>query len=402
MKMNTERLIIDNAKLILPEGMVSQGYIVCEDGVIVGLGDESYQGSEESALIIDAKGNYVSPGFIDIHTHGAGGHDFMDNTIEAYCESAKTHARYGTTSLTPTTLASTKEELVKTLAVYREAKAKNTEGANFLGLHLEGPYFAYEQKGAQDPKYLRNPNPHEYIDLLELGGSDIIRWSIAPELDGAIEMGRELRARKIVVSLAHTNALYEEVVNAYENGYTLVTHLYSCMSTITRRNAFRYAGAIEAAYLIDDMAVEVIADGVHVPKPLLQYVCKFKSHDKIVLCTDSMRGAGMPDGEYLLGSLEKGQKVIVEDGVAKLPDRTAFAGSVATADRLIRTMVNEAGLSIPEAVKMMTQNPACILGLDHTKGSLSIGKDADIVVFDANIHVQHTIVDGKTIYTNNK
>ena len=153
--------------------------------------------------------------------------------------------------------------------------------------------------------------------------------------------------------------------------------------------------------MIDDMSVEIIADGIHLPKSLLQYVCKFKSIDNIVLCTDSMRAAGMPDGEYILGSKDKGQAVIVEDGVAKLPDRSAFAGSVATADRLVRTMVEVAGISLFDAIKMITRNPARILGVDKTKGCLEPGKDADIIIFDSNISIQTTIVKGKVIYTRN-
>ena len=163
------------------------------------------------------------------------------------------------------------------------------------------------------------------------------------------------------------------------------------MSTITRRNAYRYAGVVEAAYLIDGMTVEIIADGIHLPKPLLQFVYKFKGADKTALCTDAMRGAGMPDGESILGSLTNGQKVIIEDGVAKLPDRSAFAGSVATTDRLVRTMVGAAGVPLVEAVRMMSLTPARILGLDARKGSLDEGKDADIVVFDSRIHFVTTI-----------
>jgi N-acetylglucosamine-6-phosphate deacetylase len=172
------------------------------------------------------------------------------------------------------------------------------------------------------------------------------------------------------------------------------------MSTVTRRNAFRYAGIVEAAYLIDDMTVEIIADGVHLPKPLLQFVYKFKGPDKTALCTDSMRGAGMPDGESILGSLKKGQKVIIEDGVAKLPDRSAFAGSVATADRLVRTMINVAEVPLIDAVKMMTTTPARILKINNRKGSLEIGKDADLTIFDENINVSHTILEGNVIYRN--
>jgi len=395
------RTIIKNAALILPDRILNDGFIVFSEGIISQIGEGCFEEYSESDVVIDAKGNYVSPGFIDMHTHGAGGHDFMDNTVEAYLGAARTHAKYGTTSLVPTTLTSTTDELLKTFSVYEQAKRINTDGADLLGLHLEGPYFAYSQRGAQDPKYLRNPQPEEYNKILAVGGKHIIRWSMAPELDGALELGDLLQSKGILASLGHTDALYEEVVEAYKHGFRHVTHLYSCMSSITRRNAYRYAGAIEAAYMIDDMNVEIIADGVHLPKSLLQYVCKFKAHDTIALCTDSMRAAGMPDGEYLLGSKDKGQKVIVEDGVAKLPDRSAFAGSVATADRLVRTMIELAEISLHDAIKMITQNPASILGVDKHKGSLEIGKDADIVIFDSKISVQTTIVKGKIIYTQN-
>lgn len=212
----------------------------------------------------------------------------MDGTVEAYLGAAETHVKYGTTALLPTTLTSTTEELLESLEVFKQAKKLNTMGSKFLGFHLEGPYFAYNQRGAQDPKYLRNPNPEEYNRILA-ATDDIIRWSLAPELDSAFEFGKVLTAHNILPSIAHTDAIYEDVEEAFKAGFTHMTHLYSAMSTITRRNAFRYAGVIEAAYLIDDMTVEIIADGVHLPKSLLQFVYKFKGLDKIALCTDSMR-----------------------------------------------------------------------------------------------------------------
>jgi len=375
--------------------------IVCKNGKIaeIILSGEEFE-AKEGDKVIDAKGNYVSAGFIDIHTHGGGGHDFMDSTVEAYLGAAETHVKYGTTALLPTTLASTTEELISTFAIYKEVVKQNTKGSKFLGLHLEGPYFAYNQRGAQDPKYLRNPKPEEYNYILSQS-DDIVRWSLAPELNGALEFGEVLMENNILPSIAHSDAIYEEVLPAFDAGFTHVTHLYSGMSTITRRNAFRYAGVLEAAYLIDDMTVEIIADGVHLPKSLLQFVYKFKGPDKTALCTDSMRGAGMPDGESILGSLEKGQKVIIEDGVAKLPDRTAFAGSVATTDRLVRTMVNIAEVPLLDAVKMMTLTPAKILKIENKKGSISKGKDADLVIFDKNIKVLTTIIEGNVIYTKN-
>ena len=394
-----QRTIIQNGKVIFPDRIEENISIVCEKGEIAEILNSENLIPAEGDAVIDAKGNYISAGFIDIHTHGGGGHDFMDGTVEAFLGAAEKHAQHGTTALLPATLTSTTEELIKMFAIFKEAKRTNTKGARFLGLHLEGPYFAYNQRGAQDPKYLRNPEPEEY-NMIMSQSDDIVRWSLAPELPGALEFGKVLRDNNILTAVAHSDAIYEEVLEAFDAGFTLATHLYSGMSTITRRNAYRYAGVVEAAYLIDEMDVEIIADGVHLPKSLLQFVYKFKGPDRTALCTDSMRGAGMPDGESILGSLEKGQKVIIEDGVAKLPDRTAFAGSIATTDRLVRTMVELAEVPLIDAVKMMTLTPARIMKIDHRKGSIEKGKDADFVIFDNNIHVSHTIIEGNVIYKN--
>lgn len=394
-----QRTIIVNGKVIFPDKIEENLTIVCEQGKISDILIPEDFVPVDGDVIIDARDNYISSGFIDIHTHGGGGHDFMDGTVEAYLGAAEKHAQHGTTALLPTTLTSTTEELLKTFSIYHEAKKTNSKGAKFLGLHLEGPYFAYNQRGAQDPKYLRNPKPEEY-NMILAASDDIVRWSLAPELPGALEFGKVLREKNILTAVAHSDAIYEEVLDAFGVGFSLATHLYSGMSTITRRNAYRYAGVVEAAYLIDDMDVEIIADGVHLPKSLLQFVYKFKGPDKTALCTDSMRGAGMPDGESILGSLDKGQKVIIEDGVAKLPDRSAFAGSVATTDRLVRTMVEIAEVPLVDAVKMMTLTPARIMKIDEQKGSIEKGKDADFVIFDDNIHVSHTILEGNVIYKN--
>ena len=393
-----KRLIIKNGAVIFHNRIQEETTIVCENGKIIDIVESVEVAVNEGDLVIDANGNYVSPGFIDIHTHGGGGHDFMDSTVQAYLGAAETHVKFGTTALLPTTLTSTTDELIKTFAVYKEAVKQNTKGAKFLGLHLEGPYFAYNQRGAQDPQYLRNPEPEEYNYILQQS-DDIVRWSLAPELEGAPEFGKVLMKHNILPSIAHSDAIYEEVETAFKAGFTHITHLYSAMSTVTRRNAFRYAGVLESAYLIDDMTVEIIADGVHLPKPLLQFVYKFKGPDKTALCTDSMRGAGMPDGESILGSLEKGQKVLLEDGVAKLLDRTAFAGSTATADRLVRTMVNIAEVPLLDTIKMLTLTPAKIMKIEDRKGSISKGKDADLVIFDKDIRVLTTIIEGNVIYS---
>jgi N-acetylglucosamine-6-phosphate deacetylase len=207
-----------------------------------------------------------------------------------------------------------------------------------------------------------------------------------------------MRSHGILPSIAHTDALYDDVLEAFENGYTHVTHLYSCMNGVTRRNASRYAGVVEAAYLMEEMTVEIIADGIHLPPPLLKLVYKIKGPDKIALITDAMRAAGMPPGESILGSRTNGLKVIVEDGVAKLPDRSAFAGSVATADRLVRNMVTLAEVPLCDAVRMMTSTPARIANMAHRKGSLLQGMDADIIIFDENVKVNMTMVEGRIVF----
>jgi N-acetylglucosamine-6-phosphate deacetylase len=395
--MHQQQLKIYNAKIITPHTIIENGSILISGKKIAAITERNIE--TEDATAIDAKGNYAAPGFIDIHVHGGGGHDFMDGSETAFLEIAELHARYGTTSMLPTTLTSSKEELLHTLAICESANKKNTNGAQFLGMHLEGPDISMNQRGAQDARYIRNPDPAEYHEIIS-SFSCIKRWSSAPELNGSIELGRFLKSKNILPAIAHTDAIYEEVLEAFNNGYTLITHLYSAMTGVTRRNAFRYAGVIESAYLIDEMDAEIIADGVHLPPPLLKLVFKIKGPDKIALITDAMRAAGMPEGESILGSLHNGLKVIVEDGVAKLPDRSSFAGSVATANRLLKTMVQMAGVPLSDAVKMLTTTPARILNVSDTKGELVAGKDADIVIFDDDFTVQKTIIQGKVVYDN--
>lgn len=396
--MSEQRLKIFNGKVITPQGIIPDGTVLITGDTITAISGKNIESKD--AIEINAHGKYISPGFIDIHVHGGGGHDFMDAHETAFLKIAETHAQYGTTAMLPTTLTSTKEEMLQTLAVYEAANQKNSNGAQFLGMHLEGPYFAMNQRGAQDPRYIRNPDPAEYKDILSRS-SCIRRWSAAPELEGAIEFGKYVKSKGVLPAIAHTDAIYEDVIQAFENGYTLATHLYSAMSGVTRRNAFRYAGVVESAFIIDDMDVEIIADGAHLPAPLLKLVFKIKGTGRTALITDAMRAAGTEVNESVLGNINNGLKVIVEDGVAKLPDRTSFAGSVATADRLVRTMISMAEVSLTDAVKMITATPARILGLADRKGELAVGKDADIILFDDDITIAMTIIKGKIVYQRN-
>ena len=393
--MHPQKLKIINGKIVTPSKIIEGGCVLLTGDTITEVSETDIEA--EDAIEINAEGKYIAPGFIDIHVHGGGGHDFMDATENAFLKIAETHAQYGTTAMLPTTLTSTKEVLLQTLDAYESANKKNTNGAQLLGMHLEGPYIALNQRGAQDPRFIRAPAPDEYREILSTYPC-IKRWSAAPELKGAIEFGRYVRSKNVLPAIAHTDAIYEEVLEAFNAGYTLITHLYSAMSGVTRRNAYRYAGVIESAYLIDEMDVEIIADGIHLPPPLLQLVYKIKGADRIALITDAMRAAAMGEGESMLGSLSNGLKVIVENGVAKLPDRSAFAGSIATANRLVKTMVSMADVPLIDAIKMMTGTPARILGIADKKGALTAGKDADIVIFDEDINIKTTIIKGRIIY----
>lgn len=383
---------IINAK-ILQDSVIENKLIYLKGGKIAEISDSNC----ECDNTIDAKGLYVSPGFIDIHTHGGNGYDFMDGS-EAVLNAARLHLQHGTTSICPTTTASSVEVLDKSLSEIKSAISASSDTGlvpNIIGVHLEGPYFSPKQSGAQNPQHITSPIPADYQRLVDKYGSLIKRWSFAPELPGSQAFCAYLAEHHIVPSIAHSDATYEDVLKVCDLGCKLITHLYSAMSTITRVNGFRRLGVIESAYLLDDMTVEVIADGKHLPAELLRLIYKFKGSDSICLVTDSMRGAGLADGPSVIGSLTDGLPCIIEDGVAKLPDRTAFAGSVATADRLIRTMTSVAGVSLTEAVKMMTQTPARVMGLNF-KGRIQENYDADLVLFDEDINIQRVILNGKT------
>lgn len=389
-----------NGHVVLPNSILF-GAVVVDDGKIKDIieNNELDLSIYDDCELIDLSGQYLSPGFIDIHVHGGGGYDFMDGTEEAFIKIAEVHARYGTTSMVPTTLTTTQTRLEETLDSYRIVKDKEFNGAQFLGVHLEGPYFAMSQRGAQDPRFIRSPDPSEYTALLDKYDF-ILRWSAAPELEGALDFGQYITSKGIIAAIAHTDAIYEDVVKAHAVGYNLMTHFYSAMSGVTRKNAFRYAGVVEAGYLIDDFKVELIADGIHLPNPLLQLVYKVKGPDKMILITDAMRAAGTKDQYSILGSYDDGIEVLIEDGVAKLKDRTAFAGSVATANVLIRTMLKLGNIPLEEIVRMMTINPAIVMGFSTNKGSIEIGKDADLVVFDQDVNVSMTFVKGRNVFKN--
>jgi len=390
--MATETKLI--GKVVTPYRIIEDGEITFDGKTITYVGQR--RNNDALYKVVDCQGQYIAPGFVDMHTHGGGGHDFMDATVEAFLGAAELHAKYGTTTLLPTSLTCSDEELFDFFDVYKESLKHNEKGAQMPGLHLEGPYFADSQKGAQDPKYIVPPVKEHYEKILD-HCPEIMRWTVAAELPGGHELGRYLRDKGVLPSIGHSDAKLDDAIEAFENGYTHITHFYSGMSGLVRINSYRFPGLIDAGYMLDDYTVEIIADGRHLPYSLLKYIYNAKGADKVALCTDSCRGAGMEEGEILLGSKKNGQKAIIEDGVAKMPDRKAFAASVATADRLVRNMLKYGEAGICDSVKMMSTTPAKILGLKH-KGILVPGYDADIVVFNDNVDVSKTIVCGKTVF----
>lgn len=336
---------------------------------------------------VDAQGNYVTAGFIDLHCHGGGGADFSDGDTEGVLRAAKAHLQHGTTTLFPTALSADFPMLERAICAIEAAQA---ELPMLAGIHLEGPYFSPAQTGAQNGKTLRKPQAEEYQKILTK--HKIARWDYAPELDGDFLFLEKLLSDGVIPSAAHTDATCAEMEAAAERGCRLITHLYSCTSTIRREAGFRIPGVVEATYLRDDICAELIADGCHLPHALLRLAYKLKGPDRLVLVTDAMRAAGLEQtGAFDIG----GVPCIVEDGVAKLLDRSAFAGSIATADRLVRTCY-AAGIPLADCVKMITQTPARIMGLKN-KGYIAEGMDADIVIFDQDIAIKKVFLQGEQV-----
>lgn len=375
---------IKSDKIIIGESLFD-GYVYAMNGKIV----EITQEEKPVETAYDFTGKYVSAGFIDMHTHGAGGYAFMNSTVDDIVRGCDYHLAHGTTSILPTISAGEFATMKDAVVHIHEAKGK-TKG-NILGAHLEGPYLSPKQAGAQCPVFITPPQKQDYKSLIEEYGESIARWTYAPENDENGEFCKYLTSHNIVASAGHTDAKYADMQVAIDNGCNLITHLYSCTSTVTRDHGFRSLGVIESAYLRDELYVEIIADGKHLPPDLIKMILKIKGTDRVALITDSLEIAGTDITEGVMS----GTEFIVEDGVCKLKDRSAFAGSVATADCLIRTLVNECGVTIPTAVKMLTEVPAKILKVN--KGVLAWGKDADIIVLDENINVTDIFVGGEKV-----
>ena len=384
------KTLIKNAKIVTASEILERHSLLISDGNIAYIGKEHPCADME----IDADGALLLPGFVDLHCHGGGGYEFMDAGVDEIGKISDFHLAHGTTTMLATTLASSDEELVGALDNLSEFLSERE--SSIVGAHLEGPWFNPEECGAQNPECIRAPREGELRELISKYPF-IKRISAAPEIDGCLSLGKEASECGVLASVAHTAADFSTVEEARKNGYTLMTHLYSGMRGVTRKNSFRIAGAVEAGLYFDDLFVEIIADGCHLPPELLRYIYKIKGSDRIALITDAIRAAGMPEGSMTkIGSLVAGLDVVVEDGVAKLPSRQSFAGSAATADRLYNTMLRATGCGYVEASRMSSLTPARILGLTD-RGEIAVGKRADILIAtegDDGIKIDITILGG--------
>lgn len=370
---------------IIANNSLFDGYIYIDNGTIKEVSAKEYK----MDTAYDYTGFYLSAGFIDMHTHGGGGFAF-NGTETDIINGCDFHLKHGTTSILPTVATDAFSFMAN--AVINIEKAKGKTRNHLLGAHLEGPYLSKEQCGAQNLNNITLPKESEYKPLVESNGKSIMRWTYAPENDTDGKFCRFITDNGIIASVGHSNATYKDMRVAVDNGCNLVTHLYSCTSTVTRDSGYRSLGVIESAFLLKNMYAEIIADGVHLPPELIQMIVQIKGAKETILCTDSLAIAGSEIKEGIMSGVE----FVVEDGVCKLKDRTAFAGSIATADRLIYTLVKACGYSIPFAVSMLTETPAQILRIN--KGVISKGKDADIVVFDSDINIKGVFVGGGKVY----
>ena len=378
---------IVNGIIHTPSGWINGGSVIIDDSKILEVTTCPLQ--IIGANLIDAKGTFIVPGGVEIHCHGGGGRDFMEGTQEAFKVAKDAHMQHGTTSIFPT-LSSATLPMIREAAVTAE-KMMNDPYSPVLGLHLEGPYFNKKMAGGQLPENIIEPDPNDYITILEETNT-IKRWDAAPELPGALAFGRYLTKKGVLASIAHTNAEYDDVESAWDAGYRHATHFYNAMPGFHKKKEFKYEGTVESIYLIEDMTVEAIADGIHVPSTILKLIYKLKGVEKTALITDALAVAAS-DSKTAFDP-----RVIIEDGVCKLADHTALAGSIATMDRLIKTMTSsEVGVALFDVVRMISETPAKIMNVYHRKGSIEKGKDADIILLDHNHEVRGVMAMGRII-----
>ena len=382
---------IGGGNVVLPREIRENCSVLIEGGRIAAIGEACPPGAER----VDAAGCYVLPGFIDIHVHGGGGADFMDAEPDSAAVIAQAHCRHGTTALAATTMTCPDERLEEVIRCFLEARKKPTGGAELLGLHLEGPYFSAAGRGAQPVTEQRIPERSALERILSVGQGHILRWDEAPELPNTDVFAQVMSEHGVLAAVAHTQANATQAMAAFDAGFSHVTHFYNATSTFHKEQGLVHAGVIEATYLRDDVTIELIGDGRHIPRESMRLAHRIKGADKICLITDAMRAADTKEERSILGGKTDGTPVVIRDRVAQLPDFSSYAGSVCTMDRALRVAHLEYGLPLTDVVRMLSLTPARLCGCSRKKGSIARGKDADLVVMDSRFEVRAVYVRGE-------
>lgn len=384
------KTLIKNANIITPYEIKKGSSLVIEDGKIADIFNGEIYNEESYDKIIDGEGKYLSPGFIDLHNHGNFGHDAMEGTYESLDIMADFHIKKGVTSFLATTMTEEADKIkkaVKNIGEYVNDGENNRDvKAQVLGVYLEGPYFSMEKKGAQPPQYIKNPDLEEIKNLIELSKNTIKIVALAPEIEGAKEAIKYLKEKGITISAGHTNGTFDEAKSGIDLGITQATHLYNGM----RAYSHREPGVIGAVLTDERVACEMICDGIHLHVGAMDLAVKMKGKDGIILISDAMMATGLEDGKYELG----GQDVYVKEGAARLEDGT-LAGSTLTLNKAVYNMVHMVNIPLEDAVRMASLNPARAIGVDNKKGSIEIGKDADLIIFDDDLNILKAMVKGK-------
>ena len=368
---------IINGHILTPQGWMKDGSVLISDGKILEVTNSDL--AVIGAKVVDAKGMYIVPGFVAMNIHGGGGFDFSDCTEEAFEGAVAAHQRYGATTIFPTVLARDLAKIEQAAEVCERVMKKN-EGP-VLGLHIEGPYLNPKMAASLFIDRESDPDPAGYEEVLERTRC-VRRWDASPELPGALEFARHLKAKGILAAISHPEAEFDLIRTAYEAGFTHAAHFYNAMPGFHKRREYKYEGTVESVYLMNDMTVEVIADGRHLPPTILRLVYKLKGVERTCLVTDAL-ACSANEGKPL-----DDPRIIIEDGVCKLADHSSLVGSIATMDALVRTMVQKADIPLADAIRMASETPARLMGVSDRTGTLQKGKDADVVILDRKLNVR--------------
>jgi len=382
-------LVVENGTLYTPTRVIPDGAVVVEGQRIQAVGRRNELAIPRGAQRLDASGGSIVPGFVNMHIHGVGGYGTCDGQVASFQAMSLLLTRHGVTSWVPTIGSSPLDVKEAALGAIRQARHTEVVGAEILGAHLEGPYLNVQERGAMPPDLLRTPRLEEHATFLQQ--ADIIRvFTVAPELPGALELIRELKRRNVLVSVGHSIAIDEELSRAVEAGLSHATHMFCNMGTLRRANLRRVAGLVESVLLDDRITTEVITDGYVIAPSLMKLALKVKGPEKVAIITDGSSLTGLPPGSYSV----RGRDVILEEEIAYIADRSAYAGTVATMDHCVRAAIESMDLSLADAFRMASLTPATILGVSDRKGSLEAGKDADIVILDDDLRVIYTVARG--------